>query len=234
MPSGHRLWTGRWLVRVFQIRRWYCRFVGQLDQIKRFMNGDFKIGSGASQRGPRRSVFCNNFKVSEYGREEAISRFAEHLKKTPELRRRLWTLSGLRLVCHCRPDQQCHGDSIIAEFKTQFPTAYDRVDPASQPPDSKTLNYLAVLREEPFSDEGSTADEGASPAGSGWRGGGRPMMVGAGHTTREICDGQSLASSGRWPPEARNNTTSARWASVKSVFVREACRVGTPELFWCM
>ena len=119
---------------------------GQLDQIRRFMNGDFKIDSGASQRGPRRSVFCNNFKVSEYGREEAISRFAEHLKKTPELRRRLWTLSGLRLVCHCRPDQQCHGDSIIAEFKTQFPTAYDRVDPASQPPDSKTLNYLAVLK----------------------------------------------------------------------------------------
>ena len=119
------------------------------------------MGEGASQRGLRCSVFCNNFKVSEYGPEVATG-------------------------------QQCHGDSLISEFKTQFPTAYDRADPASQPPDSKTLNYLAVLSEEPFSDEVSTADEGVPPEGSG-----RPMMVGTGYASREICDGQSLPSPGR-------------------------------------
>ena len=138
---------------------------GHLDQIRRLMKGDFYIGRGASQRGLRRSAYSNSFKVSEYGREVAISKFAEHLKMTPVLRRRLWSLSGLRLVCHCRPEQQCHADSIISEFKTQFPTAYNRDDPASPPPDSRTLNYLAVLREEPLSDEGSTADEGVSFSG---------------------------------------------------------------------
>ena len=56
------------------------------------------------------------------------------------------------------------------------------------------------------------------------------MLVGSGYASREICDGQSLASPGRWPPEARNYPTSAQWSSVKSVFVQEACRVGTPEL----
>ena len=174
---------------------------GQLDQIGRLMKEDYFLGRGASQRGLRRSVFCNNFKVSEYGREVAVSKFAEHLRKTPELIRRLWSR-------HCKPGQQCHGDSIISEFKTHFPTAYDRSDPASPPPDSNTLNYLAVLREEPLSDEGSTADEGVPPAGSGWQGRGRLMIVGTGYTAREICDGQSLASPGRWPPEERRYPTS--------------------------
>ena len=39
---------------------------------------------------------------------------------------RLWTLSGLRLLCHCKPGQACHGDVIIKKFRDRYPSAYDR------------------------------------------------------------------------------------------------------------
>ena len=75
---------------------------GWLDGIRRFMGGAlYFIGRGSTQRGLKRSRFCNDFKVSVYGRDEAIWRFEQKLKSDPELRESLWTLSGLRLVCHC-------------------------------------------------------------------------------------------------------------------------------------
>ena len=108
----------------------------------------------------------------------------------------LWTLSGARLVCHCRITQSCHADTIIEAFRCQYPYAFDRSSHSSIPPNSQVLNYLAKLREEPPEDEGSSADEGAPPAGSGWRGVCSPMMIGVGYTSREFCDGQTLASPG--------------------------------------
>ena len=100
----------------------------------------------------------------------------------------------------------------------------------AQPPDSKTLNYLAVIREEAPRDEGSTADEAAAPAGSGWRGSGKPMMMGTEHISREMCDGQSLASPGSWPPQERRFSEIERWMATTRRCVEVACRVGTPEL----
>ena len=49
------------------------------------------------------------------------------------------------------------------------------------------------LREEPKSDD-TSADEGTPPKGAGWRGKGPPMEIGTGYSSREICDGQTLAS----------------------------------------
>ena len=37
----------------------------------------------------------------------------------------LWTLSGARLVCHCRITQSCHADTIIEAFRRQYPYAFD-------------------------------------------------------------------------------------------------------------
>ena len=134
------------------------------------------------QRGLKRSPFCNNYKVANYGGRAAIGLFDKHKLSSLELLEESWTLSGCRLTCHCRPEQDCHGDVIIRQFRLRYPSAYDRNDPLSAAPQTSELQYLAMLRETPESDDGSTADENAPPRGSGWLGQGPPMMVGSGYS----------------------------------------------------
>ena len=107
-------------------------------------------------------------KVATHGRQVAIELFEKHLTTTPQLIDRLWTLSGCRLLCHCRRDQACHGDMIIRHLKLRYPTAHDSHDAMSKAPRTDVLNYMAKLRETPESDDGSTADEDSMPRGSGW------------------------------------------------------------------
>ena len=78
-----------------------------------------------------------------------------------------------------------------------YPAAHDRNQPCGAPPGHEILSFLARLREEPESDEGSSPDEGVPEKLAGHRGNGPPMMVGVGYVQREFCDGQSLASPGR-------------------------------------
>ena len=119
-----------------------------LEEVRKFMRGDYNIGRGSTQRGLTQRLFCNDYKVSVYGRKEAIWRFEQKLKSDPVLRETFWTMSGLRLVCHCKPTQECHGDAIIREYRQKFLGAFDREASASEPPSSRVLNYLARLREE--------------------------------------------------------------------------------------
>ena len=56
------------------------------------------------------------------------------------------------------------------------------------------------------------------------------MMVGVGYTAREFCDGQSLASPGRWPVEHRRYPESEPWKAVAALFMAFAEREGTPQL----
>ena len=175
---------------------------GHLDAINRLMTGDFYVGKGSRQRALKRSMFCNTHKVSAVGRDRVIEMFKEDLSASPNLLSRLWTLSGLQLVCHCAPSQRCHGNILIQKFSELYPDAFDRSNSIIAP-DSETMNYLAALREEPPGDQGSSADEGAPSAGSGWTCIGSPMTVGTGYTSRSFCDGQSLASPGRWVPVQR-------------------------------
>ena len=146
-----------------------------------------------------RSPYCNNHKVATYGQRTAIELFEKHLLSSPLSLDDLWTLSGCRLACHCRPEQDCQGDVITL----RYPSADDRNDPLSAAPKTEELQYLAKLRETPESDDGSTADENAPPTRSGWSGQGLSMMVGSGYSIREYCGGQTLASPGRWPVEFR-------------------------------
>ena len=200
-----------------------------LDSVKRLMLGDYYIGRGSRQRSLAKSAFCNTHKVSAVGRERAIQLFEKDLSESRALSDRLWTLSGLRLLCHCKPGQACHGDVIIKKFRDRYPSAYDRSVSSSIPP-SAVLNYMAALREEPPSDPGSSSDEGAPPGGSGWTGSGTPLLIGAGHTSREYCDGQSLASPGRWTPSQRKYPSHPNWIFVSSVFKKFVNTYGTPEL----
>ena len=97
---------------------------GHLDSIARLMVGGCCIGRGCRQRGLPQSPFCNDFKVAVFGREEAHRRFSHKLLSDNQLRDRLWTLSGLRSVCHCKLSQHCHGDVILREFKLMFPARF--------------------------------------------------------------------------------------------------------------
>ena len=174
---------------------------GHLDSVKGFMKGDYYIGRGCRQRSLGCSLFAIPFKVAKHGRDCAIELFAKHLDDDVSLRSSIWILSGLRLLCHCGPLQSCHDDVLITAFAHNFPGAYDSHDTsASVPPTSAQLNYLAALREEPDSSEGSSADEEAKASGVGWTRTGKPMQIGVGYTVRDFCDGQSLASRGAGLP----------------------------------
>ena len=50
---------------------------GHLDSIKRPLKGDLYIGRGSRQRSLGKSRYCNTYKVSQYGRPMAISKFRE-------------------------------------------------------------------------------------------------------------------------------------------------------------
>ena len=59
---------------------------------------------------------------------------------------------------------------------------------------------------------------------------GRPMEEGSGYTARELCDGQSLASPGRWESSLRKYPTHSAWESVACHLHEYTHRAGTPEL----
>ena len=139
-----------------------------LDNVRWLMTGDEYVGRGCRQRELPKARFCNPFKVSEFGRELAVNLFEQHLDSSQELTRELKSLSGKRLLCHCPKDQRCHADVLIRKFSKMYPEAYSRTNPI-RPPTSSELNLLAKNREEPQSEEGSSADEGALPKGSGVR-----------------------------------------------------------------
>ena len=68
VTSAHTLDTGTDCPLVVPTRE-------HLDNVRRLMAGDEYIGRGCRQRELPRSRFCNPFKVSEFGREMAISLF---------------------------------------------------------------------------------------------------------------------------------------------------------------
>ena len=56
------------------------------------------------------------------------------------------------------------------------------------------------------------------------------MEIGTAYTVREFCDGQSLASPGRWPPKARVYPTSPAWLQVAGHFRDFADKFGSSGL----
>ena len=61
-------------------------------------------------------------------------------------------------------------------------------------------------------------------------GSGTLLLIGAGRTSREYCDGQSLASPGRWTPSQRKYPSHPNWIFVSSVFKKFVNTYGTTEL----
>ena len=115
---------------------------------------------GSRQRSLKRSIYANDFKVSEFGREIAVSKFREKMATGETLQSTLWKLSGARLICHCSAKQAYHADVIIEAYHRRFPNSFDRKTDNGETLTSSVLNYLALLRQEPESESGSSTDEG--------------------------------------------------------------------------
>ena len=165
--------------------------------------------------------------MSQYGRAAAITGFRDALLSDQKLYDSLWTLSGRRLVCHCRPSEKCHGDVLIEEFRNTFPDAYDRAAGHGAPPEPGVLSFMARLREEPEGDEGSSSDEEVPGKSSGHRGRGGLTKVGVGCTQS---DGQSLASPGRWKPFSRVYPSTKSWNLAADCYRRFTSHHGTEHL----
>ena len=56
------------------------------------------------------------------------------------------------------------------------------------------------------------------------------MQVGIGYTVRDFCDGQSLASPGRWSPSERRYPQSDAWNAVVVLVKRFSEVFGTTKL----
>ena len=181
---------------------------GHLGSIKQLMHGDLYIGRDSRNQN---------------------TKFEHHLRTDQDLNEALWQLSGARLVCHCRPGESCHADVSRTVFSERIPDAYDRVSGSAKPPTAQVLNYMAKLREVPEQSDGSSADEGAPERGAGWVGHGPPIEVCV-DVSRELCDGQSLASPGRWSPEQRSYPQHEQWKAIVKLFEKFANTYGTEEL----
>ena len=83
--------------------------------------GASSFGRGSKQRGLEQSEFGNPHKVSVFGRSQAVRRYEATLARGEELRGKVWSLAGCRLVCHCTPEQECHADIVVEEHRRSVP-----------------------------------------------------------------------------------------------------------------
>ena len=100
---------------------WITPSRGCIHETQTLEDGDYYIGReyrGSGGRFFAASALCNPFKVRDCADvNDSIRRFDAHLRASPSLLDLLPSLSGKRLLCHCRRHQPCHGDAIIAAFK---------------------------------------------------------------------------------------------------------------------
>ena len=80
------------------------------------------VARGSHQRSLPKSRYCNNYRVAVGDKSWAIGQSEEHPRRYLSLKNFLKTLSGRRLVCHCRDQQAC----LIKEFTSSSLLAYDR------------------------------------------------------------------------------------------------------------
>ena len=107
------------------------------DSVMQLMVGDVYVGRGCRQRGLQKSIFCNPYTVSTFGREMAINLFEQFLDHNEELQRSLWTLSGTRLLRHCALSEACHAAALILKFAELYQPCDDR-DSSEQRPTDRT------------------------------------------------------------------------------------------------
>ena len=139
------------------------------------------------------SKWGNPFKISPAcTRTEAISRFKAYFKDQG-LFGSISEIVGRDLLCHCRLDEACHGDYLLAMAhhagEHQVPSMVDFVD------DGLPVRIEAPVNAEP--------PELVPAVSAGWRGSGPPRVARHIGGDKPFCDGGGLCSPGRWPPAKR-------------------------------
>ena len=86
------------------------------EDIEGFKNGTANdriyIGRGSGRTGLGRSRWCNPFQIGVHGtREGVLNLFRDYAEETFD-KKEYRELQGRTLVCHCEPDQGCHGDFL--------------------------------------------------------------------------------------------------------------------------
>ena len=167
------------------------------------------------------SFWANRYKVARYGRSRCLALHKQEIEEDPQYERRIHDLTGKRLLCHCRKNQSFHGNYLIQLYHRVYHAAYDRIV-TDRAPTSAELNAPAEARNECSDSEESELDAEIACAPQGLRGNHMQLMVRAGYTEREVCDGQGLSSPGRWSQEDRLYPSSSLWLQIQRMFIHTA------------
>lgn len=65
-----------------------------------------------------KSPWANEWKLSEYTREDSLKRYKNHAKE--KLWENLGELSGKTLGCFCKQSEACHGDILVELWKEKY------------------------------------------------------------------------------------------------------------------
>ena len=65
------------------------------------------------------SFWANPFSVQKHGRAAAVEKYRQHMRASPALQAEIPKLAGKVLRCHCQPQQACHIDVLLSEFRRQ-------------------------------------------------------------------------------------------------------------------
>ena len=164
------------------------------------------IGRGVRSRGIPQSEWCNHFRVSQYGREEAVAMFKRRIKADDAMMNKIHELKGKTLICHCRPEELCHGDSL------------------------KEILADLTLQSDQSPKEGLDIDEGNEGpphrGGEGPRGIGPPLMTWKKGQPRELADGGGLCSPGKWPLNRRRYENGEASSELRAVILKALDSLG--------
>ena len=73
----------------------------------------------------------NSFRVSVFGRTEAIKRYSSALAQDPHKGALLPTLAGKTLVCHCLAHEECHVDALVQTYESEVIIYSEAFTPAT-------------------------------------------------------------------------------------------------------
>ena len=135
-------------------------------------------------------------------RRQAIELYERTVVAGPALLLRLWELDGATLLCHCAPDQRCHGDVLIRLFKGLKVSA--QVGSGFPPPSDAQVSAAAALKKASVKQSRVSAAIAARQRPTRICGTGDPIYIGSGDRKRLLADGAGLCSPGLWPPERRH------------------------------
>ena len=87
------------------------------------------------------SLWANPFRMEHKGRRRCLEEFDAYLSGSPALLSLLPALRGRLVACHCKLDEECHGDVLIQRCES-LPALFDTI---SWPANSAVAEVLLKL-----------------------------------------------------------------------------------------